>query len=236
MKLYAFALLATFTCSASWARETSEQLAQEEPRNGRRLVNIWNILFLGMSVGSFIGSRECKLVLYTHLMLIQLTNPIYSIYHAVNPHACPPFGKPHDDCVANANAASNRNSSGTSATTSYSSQYSTVVSNGNSASSSSSSSTSNSGTNTSGSGTSASSILAPVMLVAAAAAAVAALAAVVLGQRQTEPVSHPLRGSVGRRMGLFSAFADSAIGRPNRVVEMSHDDGATAYSNGMASV
>lgn len=44
----------------------------------------------------------------------------------------------------------------------------------------------------------------------AGAAAVAAGIAIVYGQRKRERETHPLRGSVGRRMSLFSNFADSA--------------------------
>jgi hypothetical protein len=54
--------------------------------------------------------------------------------------------------------------------------------------------------------------------------------AVVLGQRRRPVDTHPLRGSVARRIGLFSNFADAAlcasVERPERVVEMtmSHDE------------
>jgi hypothetical protein len=63
------------------------------------------------------------------------------------------------------------------------------------------------------------------MIVAAAVAAAFATGAVVMGQRKKHKDPHPLSGSVARRMGLFSNFADSALcnqgtERPARVVEM----------------
>jgi hypothetical protein len=62
------------------------------------------------------------------------------------------------------------------------------------------------------------------MIIAAAVAAAFATGAVVMGQRKTQREPHPLSGSVARRMGLFSQFADSALcnpaQRPTRVVEM----------------
>jgi hypothetical protein len=66
------------------------------------------------------------------------------------------------------------------------------------------------------------------MMVAAAVAAAFATGAVVMGQRKRKKAAHPLAGSVARRMGLFSNFADAALcnnsgggqNRPARVVEM----------------
>jgi hypothetical protein len=67
------------------------------------------------------------------------------------------------------------------------------------------------------------------MMVAAAVAAAFAAGAVVMGQRKRKKAAHPLAGSVARRMGLFSNFADAALcnreggggqNRPARVVEM----------------
>lgn len=64
------------------------------------------------------------------------------------------------------------------------------------------------------------------MMVAAAVAAAFAVSAVVIGQRKKKKAAHPLSGSVARRMGLFSNFADAALcnqgtaARPERVVEM----------------
>ena len=65
------------------------------------------------------------------------------------------------------------------------------------------------------------------MMVAAAVAAAFATGAVVIGQRKRKKAAHPLSGSVARRMGLFSNFADAALCnnggqnmRPARVVEM----------------
>ena len=62
------------------------------------------------------------------------------------------------------------------------------------------------------------------MLVVAAVASAMAVGAVVKGLRRSDPPPHVLKGSVARRMGLFSQFADCAIcsdgGRPQRVVEM----------------
>jgi hypothetical protein len=68
------------------------------------------------------------------------------------------------------------------------------------------------------------------MLVAAAAAFALAIAAVVVGQRKEDSENHPLKGSIGRRMGLFSNFAKSSlfknkIDRPQRVVEMTLSGG-----------
>jgi len=68
------------------------------------------------------------------------------------------------------------------------------------------------------------------MLVAAAVATALAVGAVAKGMRRSEPPPHALTGSVARRMGLFSQFAECALcdstQRPARVVEMtmSHDD------------
>lgn len=66
------------------------------------------------------------------------------------------------------------------------------------------------------------------MLVAAAVAAALAIAAVVLGSRKTSKEMHPLSGSVGRRMGLFSNFADANLcsnsDRPKRTVELTRSD------------
>lgn len=63
-----------------------------------------------------------------------------------------------------------------------------------------------------------------IMLIAAAVAVAMAIAAVVLGQRNKARDPHALSGSVGRRMALFSNFADSSLcnnaARPQRVVEM----------------
>lgn len=65
------------------------------------------------------------------------------------------------------------------------------------------------------------------MMAAAAVAAAFATGAVVMGQRKRKKSAHPLSGSVARRMGLFSNFADAALCnnggqnmRPARVVEM----------------
>lgn len=67
------------------------------------------------------------------------------------------------------------------------------------------------------------------MLIAAAVATALAVGAVVKGLRRSEPPAHALKGSVARRMGLFSQFADCALcdaARPDRTVEMtmSYDD------------
>jgi hypothetical protein len=68
------------------------------------------------------------------------------------------------------------------------------------------------------------------MLMLAAVAAAAAIAGVILGTRRRAKDMHPLSGSVGRRMGLFSNFANATLcnnaSRPDRVVEMtmSKDD------------
>lgn len=67
------------------------------------------------------------------------------------------------------------------------------------------------------------------MLLVAAVAASFAVGAVIAGTRKKPREMHPLSGSVVRRMGLFSQFADAAlcnsVNRPERVVEMtmSHD-------------
>ena len=62
------------------------------------------------------------------------------------------------------------------------------------------------------------------MLILAAVATAMAVGAVVKGLRRSETPPHVLKGSVARRMGLFSQFADCALcsegGRPQRVVEM----------------
>ena len=63
-------------------------------------------------------------------------------------------------------------------------------------------------------------------LIVAAVATALAVGAVVKGLRRAEPHPHALQGSVARRMGLFSQFADCALctdgtsGRPSRVVEL----------------
>jgi hypothetical protein len=68
------------------------------------------------------------------------------------------------------------------------------------------------------------------MLIMAAVAVAVAIAGVILGTRKRAKDMHPLTGSVGRRMGLFSNFANAALcnntDRPERVVEMtmSKDD------------
>lgn len=49
------------------------------------------------------------------------------------------------------------------------------------------------------------------MLIAAAVSAAFAIGAIVVGQRKTAKEPHPLAGSVARRMGLFSNFANSAL-------------------------
>jgi len=64
------------------------------------------------------------------------------------------------------------------------------------------------------------------MLIAAAAAVALAVAAIAVGNRKRAPEKHALSGSVSRRMGMFSNFADSSLlcsdanVRPQRVVEM----------------
>lgn len=63
-------------------------------------------------------------------------------------------------------------------------------------------------------------------LVVAAVAATTALLAVVVGQRRDHAGNHQLKGSVARRMDLFSNFADRALcdtsTRPDRVIEMTN--------------
>jgi hypothetical protein len=71
-----------------------------------------------------------------------------------------------------------------------------------------------------------------IMLVAAAIAVALALAAIMMGQGKQVTTNHPLQGSVGRRMGLFSNFANKSslsgsTGRPQRVVEMTMPTGET---------
>jgi len=71
------------------------------------------------------------------------------------------------------------------------------------------------------------------MLVAAAAAVALAVAAVIMGTRKKPKNTHALTGSVGRRMGLFSNFADSSLcsntDRPARVVEMTMSENDEQY-------
>mmetsp|Transcript_25696 Transcript_25696/g.37605 ORF Transcript_25696/g.37605 Transcript_25696/m.37605 type:complete len:85 (+) Transcript_25696:320-574(+) len=58
------------------------------------------------------------------------------------------------------------------------------------------------------------------MVVVAAVAAVAALAAIMMGQRKEEKDTHKLRGSIAKRMALFSCFAGGCNGaRPAHVVD-----------------
>ena len=58
-------------------------------------------------------------------------------------------------------------------------------------------------------------------------AAAVAIGAAIFGQRRERVGNHQLKGSVARRMDLFSNFADRALcdqARPERVVEMSAKD------------
>jgi hypothetical protein len=57
-------------------------------------------------------------------------------------------------------------------------------------------------------------------LVLAAMAATTAMVAGILGQRREKAGNHHLRGSVARRMDLFSNFADQALPGDNGSVEM----------------
>jgi hypothetical protein len=72
------------------------------------------------------------------------------------------------------------------------------------------------------------------LLLVALAAVGTAIIAMVAGQRKNQKPSHPLTGSVSRRMELFNTFAENALcgdkARPERVVEMtaSHDDYSAA--------
>ena len=66
------------------------------------------------------------------------------------------------------------------------------------------------------------------MLVAAAAALAVAVGAVVTGQRRSNAPKHALRGSVSRRIALFSSLAGTnklSGSRPSRRVEMSMPSG-----------
>ena len=56
-----------------------------------------------------------------------------------------------------------------------------------------------------------------------------------MGQGKQVKSTHPLQGAIGRRMGLFSNFANSSLcnntDRPQRVVEMTMSgDEKTKYS------
>ncbi|GKY98137.1 hypothetical protein MPSEU_000771500 [Mayamaea pseudoterrestris] len=163
---------------------------------------------------------------------------VWSVLFLLNPHDCPPFGKPHEDCIQRQNAAANGGGSGGGSDGSTSSSSSSSSNGGDgsggSSSSSSAASTSN-GSNSANSTTQGffGSRFSWLMLVAAALAAAMAMAAIYVGQGKGTKSSHALQGSVGRRMGLFSNFANkSALSggteRPQRVVEMtmSGDDGA----------
>jgi len=70
------------------------------------------------------------------------------------------------------------------------------------------------------------------MMAVAAAAVVGAIAAVAVGSRKRRVQNHPLSGSVGRRMGLFSNFANKCDtgNRPDRLVEMNgSEEAASSY-------
>jgi hypothetical protein len=76
--------------------------------------------------------------------------------------------------------------------------------------------------------TAASSRSLSLWMIVAGVAAGTALAAAALGSRKQPKETHMLEGSVKRRMGLFSTFADSACGtatRPERVVELTDSRG-----------
>lgn len=205
-----FAVAFLFFCGSSLAQrpDASQSMrlaepAQDELEDGdnRRLFGFWNILFLRTSI-SLSRSRYC---LSSHI--VSTVSP--------DDHPCPPFGKPHDDCVAARSAKSSSSSSHSSSSSSSSSSSYTD----------SSSSVSNTSQETAGVGTYIKGNTFSALMIAAAALAVAlAIAAVILGQRKKPKEMHPLTGSVGRRMGLFSNFADSALcnntERPQRVVEM----------------
>ena len=61
-------------------------------------------------------------------------------------------------------------------------------------------------------------------LAVAALAATTALVAGILGQRREKVGNHQLRGSVARRMDLFSNFADRALSDAKGVEMTSKDD------------
>ena len=141
---------------------------------------------------------------------------------------CPPgpLGKKCRDTKSSSGGSSSGGSSSSSS--------------GSSASASSSSSTSYSETGGNNGGSTRSSIPDPTaasfmwMYIVAAVATMFAIGAIIAGQRKPAKSTHPLSGSVQKRIGLFSQFADSTLcasmARPERVVEMtmSSDDGALA--------
>jgi hypothetical protein len=127
---------------------------------------------------------------------------------------CPPIGPAHDHCVHSHSSSSSTTSSSTSAdTTTYASQESVSQKD-----------------------PTGSSLMDPShtsfwWLILAAVAAMFAIGAVVMGQRQQRANDHILTGSVARRMGLFSTFADSALCARTepRTVEMTTTTNADDY-------